>query len=133
MKCSLPFAPPRSDLGDVLAPDWSTLARVVVLSAHSDDAAFSLAGTLDAIARRGPRVVIVTCFNVSAFTRAVTVFPVDRVTALRQREDAAYAATLGPHCSSTWLDQLDAPLRGVDLCMANSKIHEHSLPVSQAW
>ncbi len=108
--------------------DGSAPVSVVVLSPHSDDAAFSLAATLDALVQRGSRVTIVTCFSRSTFTRAAAPLRVERVTALRKDEDVRYAATLGANCTTEWLDEPDAPLRGVAvsaLCSMRSLSEEH--------
>jgi LmbE family N-acetylglucosaminyl deacetylase len=87
-------------------------STAVVLSPHSDDAAFSLAGTLHLIAESGGTITIVNYFSMSAFTPFAPHLDSTESTDLRKREDRQFAKLLGARCSMIWLDVADAPLRG---------------------
>jgi LmbE family N-acetylglucosaminyl deacetylase len=94
-----------------LPPIWNRWSKIVVLSPHSDDAAFSIPVTLRGLADCGKKIELLTCFSISAFTRFYD-SDLARVTALRKAEDLRYARTLHHSCTPRWLDHLDAPLRG---------------------
>lgn len=93
--------------------------RVVAVSPHLDDAAFSVGGTLAALADAGHEVTVVTCFTRSVpdpagFALACQLdkglsADVDYM-ALRRDEDAAAMAALG--AASRHLDLPEAPHRG---------------------
>ena len=93
--------------------------RVVAVSPHLDDAAFSVGGTLAALADAGHEVTVVTCFTASVpgptgFALACQLdkgLPagVDYM-ALRRDEDAAAMAVLG--AVPMHLDLPEAPHRG---------------------
>lgn len=85
--------------------------RVVYLSPHSDDAAFSSAGVLHACGRRGISVQIVTCFSRSANSRTAPGSDVERNSEVRKEEDRRFAATLPGAVRLRWLELDDAPLR----------------------
>ncbi|SMO58019.1 N-acetylglucosaminyl deacetylase, LmbE family [Geodermatophilus aquaeductus] len=93
--------------------------RVVAVSPHLDDAAFSVGGTLAALADAGHEVTVVTCFTRSVpdpagfalacqLDKGLTA-DVDYM-ALRRAEDAAAMAVLG--AVSRHLDLPEAPHRG---------------------
>jgi LmbE family N-acetylglucosaminyl deacetylase len=93
--------------------------RVVAVSPHLDDAAFSVGGTLAALADAGHEVTVVTCFTRSVpdpagFALACQLdkgLPADvDYMALRRDEDAAAMAVLG--AASRHLDLPEAPHRG---------------------
>ncbi|WP_369258223.1 PIG-L deacetylase family protein [Geodermatophilus amargosae] len=93
--------------------------RVVAVSPHLDDAAFSVGGTLAALAGAGHEVTVVTCFTASVpdpagFALACQLdkgLPADvDYMALRRAEDAAAMAVLGT--GSLYLDLPEAPHRG---------------------
>jgi LmbE family N-acetylglucosaminyl deacetylase len=93
--------------------------RVVAVSPHLDDAAFSVGGTLAALADAGYEVTVVTCFTRSVpdpagFALACQLdkgLPADvDYMALRRDEDAAAMAVLG--AGSLHLDLAEAPHRG---------------------
>jgi LmbE family N-acetylglucosaminyl deacetylase len=104
-----------SEPGLDLPKDWSKWPRIVVLSSHSDDAAFSLAGHLFYLSRSAKKICLLTCFSRSAFTQNAAYGDVNSTTELRKLEDACYARALGPLCTPAWLDLPDAPLRGYAL------------------
>jgi LmbE family N-acetylglucosaminyl deacetylase len=92
---------------------------VVAVSPHLDDAAFSVGGTLAALADAGHEVTVVTCFTASVpdpagFALACQLdkgLPADvDYMALRRAEDAAAMAVLG--AGSLHLDLPEAPHRG---------------------
>ncbi len=89
------------------------------MSPHLDDAAFSVGGTLAALADAGHQVTVVTCFTASVpdpagFALACQLdkgLPADvDYMALRRAEDAAAMALLG--AGSLHLDLPEAPHRG---------------------
>ncbi|NEM08453.1 PIG-L family deacetylase [Geodermatophilus normandii] len=93
--------------------------RVVAVSPHLDDAAFSVGGTLAALADAGHEVTVVTCFTRSVPDPAGFALtcqldkglPADvDYMALRRDEDAAAMAVLG--AGSLHLDLPEAPHRG---------------------
>jgi LmbE family N-acetylglucosaminyl deacetylase len=93
--------------------------RVLAVSPHLDDAAFSVGGTLAALATAGHEVTVVTCFTRSVpdpagFALACQLdkgLPADvDYMALRREEDAAAMAVLG--AASRHLDLPEAPHRG---------------------
>ena len=93
--------------------------RVVAVSPHLDDAAFSAGGTLAALADAGHEVTVVTCFTASVpgptgFALACQLdkgLPADvDYMALRRDEDAAAMAVLG--ATPLHLDLPEAPHRG---------------------
>jgi 2'-N-acetylparomamine deacetylase / 2'''-acetyl-6'''-hydroxyneomycin deacetylase len=95
-----------------LPEDWQKWPEIAVLSPHSDDAAFSVAGHLFYLSSFGKKVSLLTCFSRSMFTQAGALGDANSTTELRKQEDARYAATLGAGCSAAWFDLDDAPLRG---------------------
>ncbi len=93
--------------------------RVTAVSPHLDDAAFSVGGTLAALATAGHEVTVVTCFTASVpdpagFALACQLdkgLPADvDYMALRRAEDAAAMAVLG--ATPLHLDLPEAPHRG---------------------
>ncbi|MEX5718062.1 PIG-L deacetylase family protein [Geodermatophilus maliterrae] len=93
--------------------------RVTAVSPHLDDAAFSVGGTLAALADAGHEVTVVTCFTRSVpdpagFALACQLdkgLPADvDYMALRRAEDAAAMAVLG--ATPLHLDLPEAPHRG---------------------
>ncbi len=93
--------------------------RVTAVSPHLDDAAFSVGGTLAALADAGHEVTVVTCFTASVpdpagFALACQLdkgLPADvDYMALRRDEDAAAMAVLG--ATPLHLDLPEAPHRG---------------------
>jgi LmbE family N-acetylglucosaminyl deacetylase len=89
-------------------------ATAIVLSPHSDDAAFSLAGTIKALIDTGASVLVLTCFSRSGFVRDGSRDP-DIVTPRRQDEDRAFIELLGPRCVGEWMELPEAILRGMRL------------------
>jgi LmbE family N-acetylglucosaminyl deacetylase len=87
--------------------------RVVALSPHPDDVAFSAAGVVTALAEVAP-VAVVTVFtgNVWAPNLPADERTPERVSPLREREDAAYCRAAG--CERLGLGFDDAGLRGYD-------------------
>ncbi|WP_369140707.1 PIG-L deacetylase family protein [Modestobacter versicolor] len=93
--------------------------RVLAVSPHLDDAAFSVGGTLAALADAGHEVTVVTCFTRSVpdptgFALACQLdkgLPADvDYMALRRAENAAATAVLG--ATAVDLDLPEAPHRG---------------------
>ncbi len=93
--------------------------RVTAVSPHLDDAAFSVGGTLAALADAGHDVTVVTCFTRSVadpqgFALACQLDkglgPEVDYMALRRDEDARAAAVLG--VEPVWLPLAEAPHRG---------------------
>ncbi|WNV76504.1 PIG-L deacetylase family protein [Geodermatophilus sp. DSM 44513] len=93
--------------------------RVLAVSPHLDDAAFSVGGTLAALADAGHEVTVLTCFtatvpNPAGFALACQLDkglgPDVDYLALRRAEDAAAMAVLG--ATPVHLGLLEAPHRG---------------------
>ena len=93
--------------------------RVLAVSPHLDDAAFSVGGTLAALAAAGHEVTVLTCFTASVpdpagFALACQLdkgLPADvDYLALRRDEDAAAMAVLG--ATPVYLGLPEAPHRG---------------------
>jgi LmbE family N-acetylglucosaminyl deacetylase len=89
--------------------DTSHRGRIIVISPHADDAAYSIGGLIRKSIFRS-RIQIVTLFGRSNFLRA-SGFETNwrAVTALRKREDAAFAARIGAQL--TYLQYPEAALR----------------------
>ena len=91
--------------------------KIVVLSPHRDDAAFSLSLAIAAWLKQGNRITVLNCFTRSdyaPYSDAASIHPNDRmsyVTALRLREDVSWQRHFGPHLLRTELNLKDAPLR----------------------
>ena len=95
--------------------------KVVAVSPHLDDAAFSAGGTIARHARDGDEVVLVTCFtgNVARPTGFALACHLDKglsadvdYMALRRAEDVAACAVIG--AMPVHLPFLEAPHRGYD-------------------
>ena len=91
--------------------------RVVVVSPHRDDAAFSLGLAIEAWLEAGHRVDILNCFTQSEYAPYSDVDSLhgnDKrsfASAVRRREDIAWNKLAGGRLKITDLDMLDAPLR----------------------
>ena len=91
--------------------------RILVVSPHRDDAAFSLGLAVEHWLATGHRVEVLNCFTESAYapySDAGSLHENDRtsfVSAVRRREDAAWNKLLGGRVQFHDLDLLDAPLR----------------------
>jgi LmbE family N-acetylglucosaminyl deacetylase len=104
----------RLDATQPAAADW--LRRrfgpaVLVLSPHSDDAAYSIAGAMRALAGAGIAVRVLTPFGRSAFAPNRPELDADAVTALRHGEDAAAMVAIDPRITVSWWDIPDVALR----------------------
>jgi LmbE family N-acetylglucosaminyl deacetylase len=97
--------------------------KIVIVSPHRDDAAFSLSLAIGAWLEAGHSVAVVNCFTRSEYapySDVDSLHPNDRrsyVTALRLREDEAWCRHFGPHLTHADLNLKDAPLRlrcGID-------------------
>ena len=97
--------------------------KIVIVSPHRDDAAFSLGLTIEHWLSAGHTIQILNCFTQSEYAPYSDVGSLhsnDRrsfASALRQREDAAWNKLLRGRLQIADLDLLDAPLRlacGVD-------------------
>ncbi|MBI5163887.1 MAG: PIG-L family deacetylase [Magnetospirillum sp.] len=85
--------------------------RLVVAAPHPDDAAFACGGLLATAAARGLEIVIVTFCTRTFYVYGNRDGDVDAATAMRRREEEAYAALLGAGCRLVYLDYLDAIVR----------------------
>lgn len=91
--------------------------KIVVLSPHRDDAAFSLGLAIEHWLRQGHRVTVLNCFTESEYapySDVDLVHPHDRpsfVSAVRRREDLAWSKLLGKGLQFHDLTLMDAPLR----------------------
>ncbi len=91
--------------------------RIVVVSPHRDDAAFSLGLSIEDWLQAGHRVEILNCFTQSEyapFSDVDSLHGNDKrsfVSAVRRREDVAWNKLVGGRLKITDLDLLDAPLR----------------------
>lgn len=91
--------------------------KIVIVSPHRDDAAFSLTLSVAAWLEAGHQVHVLNCFTQSAyapFSDAESLHANDRVSfvsAIRKREDEAWHKVMGGRVRWTDLDLLDAPLR----------------------
>src|SRR5262249_34456258 len=79
-------------------------AGVTVVSPHSDDAAFSVAGLLRLCHARGKPITVITCFARSSYAPAVMIRTARRVSSIRKREDSAFIALFGTVGRMCWLD-----------------------------
>lgn len=91
--------------------------KIVVVSPHRDDAAFSLGLSIEAWTAASHSVTVLNCFTQSSyapFSDVEALHPNDRVsfvTAIRRKEDVAWGKLLGGRVHFHDLDLLDAPLR----------------------
>jgi LmbE family N-acetylglucosaminyl deacetylase len=91
--------------------------KIVVVSPHRDDAAFSLGLAVDHWLGAGHKVMVLNCFTQSdyaPFSDVSSLHPNDRtsfVSAVRRREDIAWTKLAGTALQWNDLDLLDAPLR----------------------
>ena len=92
-------------------------SRVVVLSPHSDDACYSLAGLLRQHALAGRSVQVITVFSETRYVEHSSPPPGTTVAEQRKNEDRRFLALLaegvpdGTRVEGAWLDYDDAPLR----------------------
>jgi LmbE family N-acetylglucosaminyl deacetylase len=117
--------------------------RIVVLSPHRDDAAFSLTLAIEAWLKAGFRVEVLNCFTRSEYapySDADSIHPHDRrsyVTALREREDKAWLRQLGTGVTITDLNLKDAPLRlrcsADEVCNMKVDATEKAFLKIEAW
>ncbi len=97
--------------------DVSGTLKVVVVSPHRDDAAFSLGLAIDQWLSAGHKVTVLNCFTQSdyaPFSDVSSLHANDKtsfVTAVRRREDVAWTKRAGTALQLNDLDLLDAPLR----------------------
>ena len=91
--------------------------KIVIMSPHRDDAAFSLSLSVEHWLSAGHTVQVLNCFTQSEYapySDAESLHSNDRrsfVSALRKREDVAWNKMLKGRLQITDLDLLDAPLR----------------------
>jgi LmbE family N-acetylglucosaminyl deacetylase len=91
--------------------------KIVVLSPHRDDAAFSLSLALETWIAKGHVVQVINCFTRSAFapfSDADSLHANDRasyVTAVRLREDESWRRQYGKRLTFNDLNLKDAPIR----------------------
>jgi len=86
--------------------------RALVISPHSDDAAFSCALTISNLLTLGLPVMLLTVFSRSSYQAGGASRDPDIVSAIRKREDEAFVSLFPGGVSAEWLDYPDAPLRG---------------------
>ena len=114
--------------GERLSPirtGWELTAgvnRVVIVSPHSDDAAFSIPLSIQGLLIAGTPTVVLTIFSTSGYCTGqgprrrelANRIPVYTWTITRRRrsEDRAFAKTTCPGLEMEWLGLRDAPLRG---------------------
>ena len=98
--------------------------KIVIISPHRDDAAFSLGLSITAWLAAGHLVTVINCFTRSEyapFTEVEHMHPNDRmprITAIRQREDLAWRRLYPAGLTLADLNLKDAPLRRH--CSANA-------------
>src|SRR6266545_1788588 len=63
--------------------------ELTVISPHPDDAAFSLGGTLDALARRGVAITLVSCHSRSVGAHTLRLWQLTSVMATPRRASAS--------------------------------------------
>lgn len=111
--------------------------KVIAVSPHLDDAAFSVGGTLARLADAGHEVTVLSCFTRSVpdptgFALACQtdkgLGPEIDYMAVRRAEDEAAMAVLG--ATPRHLDLLEAPHRGYDSAPA---LFAGALPGDDAW
>jgi LmbE family N-acetylglucosaminyl deacetylase len=85
--------------------------RVVVVSPHSDDAAYSLSGLIHLCHNLDKQITVLTVFSCSTYAPRLFFRGRERVTRVRRREDDRFAATVAPGCRMVWLEECDARLR----------------------
>jgi LmbE family N-acetylglucosaminyl deacetylase len=91
--------------------------KIVVLSPHRNDAAFSLGLAIEAWIAQGHAIEVINCFTRSGhapFSDAESLHPNDRLsyaTAVRLREDQAWSRPYGKRLRLTDLNLKDAPIR----------------------
>src|SRR5450631_4228351 len=84
--------------------------NLVVVSPHSDDAAFSVAGVLKHGCDYGKQITVITCFSRSRYAPRLYLRTTRRVTARRKKEDAAFMGLFAAADRMMWLDWDDAAL-----------------------
>lgn len=121
---------PRADPG-------AAVMRIVAVSPHLDDAAFSVGGTLAALAAKGHSVTVVTCFTASVAAPAgfALACQTDKgipaaadYMALRRAEDRAAMAVLG--AGPVHLPLVEAPHRGY---ASAAQLFAGTRPGDDAW
>ncbi|MGZ4887565.1 MAG: PIG-L deacetylase family protein [Candidatus Angelobacter sp.] len=108
--------PPDVHRGPGLLGKADFPSRVIVISPHIDDAAFSLAATLKVLVAAGSAVQIINCFTLSRYAPfSGTNSKISAITR-RRHEEEAFLHYLGGKSSSADLGLVDAPARtGVGL------------------
>lgn len=86
-------------------------ASVTVLAPHCDDAPYSVAGVMRALADAGIAVEMLTVFGRSGYAPNRPELDVDQVSALRQDEDRAAASVIGPRVAVTCWQHADVAVR----------------------
>lgn len=86
------------------------MSSLTVISPHPDDAAISLGATLQAWARRGVPIHVITCFTDTTWAPSLPGTPASEVRRERAREDAAFLRLL-PGASHTRLRGRDIVVR----------------------
>ena len=84
---------------------------VLVLAPHCDDAPYSLAGVMRALAQAGAAVEMLTLFGRSTYAPNRPGLDADAVSALRQAEDRAAAAAIAPDIRVRAWNHPDVALR----------------------
>ena len=86
-------------------------SRVMVVSPHTDDAAFSLAATLKLLASAGSSVRIINCFTLGRFAPFAPANDRISVVTRRRQEEECFLYDLGGDSRSDDLGLVDAPVR----------------------
>jgi LmbE family N-acetylglucosaminyl deacetylase len=114
--------------------------KIVVLSPHRDDAAFSLSLAIGSWLRAGHAVDVVSCFTTSDYAplHRVPIQPEDRtatVSVLRRREDETWQQHFATGLMLIDLNMNDAPLRlnctPEDVCITPVKLADEALQCIQ--
>jgi LmbE family N-acetylglucosaminyl deacetylase len=87
------------------------LRTLDVLSAHQDDAAYSIGATIDALARRSCAVRVLNVFTVSRYAPNLPSAALEDVCRARAQEDRAFLEAVASGVTLENLGRLDAPLR----------------------
>ena len=86
--------------------------RVLIISPHCDDAAFSIGGIIYEICQQEIDIIILTCFSKSHYAIKSSEFSIEEITLIRKREDQMFRELCNAkEMQLLYIDLLDAPLR----------------------
>lgn len=90
----------------------SNKSSVLVISPHSDDAAFSIGGIIQRFSKTGTVFQILTCFSKSKYVIESSQLSIEEVSSIRKKEDQMFRLLCNANnVELIYLDYLDAPLR----------------------